>query len=367
MRRLLPLLLLTACINEDGTIGLPKPWPDAGGGDDDTAAPGDDPSDPGAGPTGFVGSPCATDADCDYDGGLCLTETGDGFPAGTCSLECERLCPDADDAPVTFCATVGDLPTDAWDAIDVGACLSRCDFSLFPASGCRPGYGCAITSRPDGGAGDDNFACLPDATPELTACHDALIARGVPFEPTLRPAEAPAGSSEAVCEIADPVWILDGHADVALLDTAGNPTPRVLTSCESALAIASTIEDVAAEGVVGVRHYGSYSCRTIAGSSRLSQHAYADAFDIFGFDFVDGTTWTLVDDWEHDTTRPSTEAGAFLYDAAHRWHDARYWNIILTPNYNADHDDHFHVDLTPGADSIGFADGRYIGPAPYAD
>jgi hypothetical protein len=24
------------------------------------------------------------------------------------------------------------------------------------------------------------------------------------------------------------------------------------------------------------------------------------------------------------------------------------WNIILTPEYNADHDDHFHVDLTPG-------------------
>nr|MBA2600540.1 extensin family protein [Actinomycetota bacterium] len=28
------------------------------------------------------------------------------------------------------------------------------------------------------------------------------------------------------------------------------------------------------------------------------------------------------------------------------------FNIILTPNYNEDHHNHIHVDLTPGADFI---------------
>jgi hypothetical protein len=28
------------------------------------------------------------------------------------------------------------------------------------------------------------------------------------------------------------------------------------------------------------------------------------------------------------------------------------WNIALTPNYNAAHRDHFHVDLTAGSDFI---------------
>ena len=28
------------------------------------------------------------------------------------------------------------------------------------------------------------------------------------------------------------------------------------------------------------------------------------------------------------------------------------FNVILTPEYNAAHADHFHVDLTPGAHSI---------------
>ena len=75
---------------------------------------------------------------------------------------------------------------------------------------------------------------------------------------------------------------------------------------------------------------------------------------------------TLIDDWEH-TDSPRTEAGRWMYDAAYRWYDERYWNIILTPNYNAAHDDHFHVDLTPGGDYVGVTDGRFIGPAPYVD
>jgi len=29
------------------------------------------------------------------------------------------------------------------------------------------------------------------------------------------------------------------------------------------------------------------------------------------------------------------------------------FNIILTPEYNAAHRNHYHVDLTPGADFIG--------------
>ena len=90
--------------------------------------------------------------------------------------------------------------------------------------------------------------------------------------------------------------------------------------------------------------------------------SFGDAIDIYGFRFDDGDTWTLIDDWEHDTSNPSTAAGRFLYDAAYRWHDDRVWTIILTPNYNAAHDNHFHVDRTPNADYIGATDGYYIGP-----
>jgi hypothetical protein len=36
-----------------------------------------------------------------------------------------------------------------------------------------------------------------------------------------------------------------------------------------------------------------------------------------------------------------------LYDFVHKLHDDRVFNVILTPEYNAAHADHFHMDLTP--------------------
>jgi hypothetical protein len=42
---------------------------------------------------------------------------------------------------------------------------------------------------------------------------------------------------------------------------------------------------------------------------------------------------------------------------------AEVWTIALTPNYNASHRDHFHVDLTPGSDFITRARGGLdVGP-----
>jgi hypothetical protein len=54
--------------------------------------------------------------------------------------------------------------------------------------------------------------------------------------------------------------------------------------------------------------------------------------------------------------------GEFIYKAAYRWNNKSYWNIILTPNYNSAHDNHFHIDLTPNANYIK-AKG-YFGVAP---
>jgi hypothetical protein len=147
----------------------------------------------------------------------------------------------------------------------------------------------------------------------------------------------------------------------------GMATPRSLASCEMAHAIADTVEDVKPFGVDTMLHVGTYNCRVIAGTSTVSRHGYGDAIDIYGFRFADGAEWTLIDHWEHDTDTPSTDAGAFLFDAAHRWYDDWIWNIILTPNYNAAHDNHFHVDLSPGWHDLSVHDGRFIGPAPYAD
>jgi hypothetical protein len=329
--------------------------------DDETPPPIDD------GPTGFIGSPCTSNADCSYDGGACLFED-EGFPRGTCSAGCDLYCPDEAGHPATFCVEGAEFVPNEPAAEDLGdgACMSRCDFEVFGDTGCRPDYSCVVTARANQ-PGTEKYACLPNRTTDLTSCHLSLAARGIAFEPTIIPLDHPSTHPNLDCFIEDPVYILSPLLGVDLLYYDGNPTERVLAACDMAHALADTVLDVAPYGVVDLRHIGTYNCRVISGTDTLSRHSFADAIDIYGFGFGDGTLYTLVDDWEHDTTNPTSPGGAFLYESAYRWFDDDIWSIILTPNYNAAHDNHFHVDLTPGSDYIGLAGNRFIGPAPYAD
>jgi hypothetical protein len=90
--------------------------------------------------------------------------------------------------------------------------------------------------------------------------------------------------------------------------------------------------------VARISHFGSYSCRAMRGSSRLSEHATANAFDISGFELANGRNISLKRDW--------TAGGAparFLREV--RRGACRLFNMVLSPDYNADHADHFHVDM----------------------
>ncbi len=338
---------------------------DSDGGEGDDTGLGTGGGDSGDGtPTpaleGFIGSPCATDSDCPYDGGVCLT---DGFPEGHCSASCDLYCPDADGYPVTFCVDADVLPD---PSLTGGWCVTRCSFGYYSEDGCRDEYGCTVESR-YGEPGTETYACMPGEGTDLSSCHEELIARGVGFEPTIRSIDFPDGRPDKECEIIDPVWVESPLFGVDLKYYNGDPTHRVLAGCEMAHSLADTIEDVAPLGVSAVRHIGTYNCRMIGGTDMLSEHSFANAIDIFGFEFDDGRLWTLEDHWEHDTTAPSSEAARFLYDAAHRWYDDWIWNIILTPNYDLAHDNHFHVDLKDGYHDLSVTSGRYIGPALYVD
>ncbi len=90
--------------------------------------------------------------------------------------------------------------------------------------------------------------------------------------------------------------------------------------------------------VIEVLHFGSYSCRTIAGSSFMSEHATANAFDIAGFKLKSGRTVSVLKDW-NSTGGPSAFLHA-VHDGACDW-----FNLTLSPDYNAAHRDHFHVDM----------------------
>lgn len=94
--------------------------------------------------------------------------------------------------------------------------------------------------------------------------------------------------------------------------------------------------------VARVDHIGSYACRNVVGSPRMagsrSEHATANAIDVSGFRLSDGRRISIERDWGR-----ATPEGRFL--ALARGEGCRFFNAVLSPDYNKAHHDHFHLDL----------------------
>lgn len=91
--------------------------------------------------------------------------------------------------------------------------------------------------------------------------------------------------------------------------------------------------------VVRIEHFGSYNCRRMYGRSTgdWSEHAAANALDIAGFVLADGKRVTVVGDWKDAGPR-----AAFLREVRDGACDL--FSTVLSPDYNAAHRDHFHLD-----------------------
>jgi hypothetical protein len=94
--------------------------------------------------------------------------------------------------------------------------------------------------------------------------------------------------------------------------------------------------------VTGIEHLGSFSCRKMVGRYRASwsQHATANALDVAGFRLADGTRIAVRGDWGGEGPK-----AAFLRDV--RKGACRVFTTVLSPDYNAAHEDHLHLDEAP--------------------
>ena len=93
------------------------------------------------------------------------------------------------------------------------------------------------------------------------------------------------------------------------------------------------------EPVRAIAHYGTYACRNVYGreSGRRSEHATANALDVAAFRTASGAQVSVVRDFRDEGPR-----GRFLRrvrDGACPW-----FRAVLSPDYNAAHADHLHLD-----------------------
>jgi hypothetical protein len=167
------------------------------------------------------------------------------------------------------------------------------------------------------------------------ACIATLNAHGVAFQPV----EMSEGGDPR-CHVAAPVKVSQIEA----------PFSRpVVMSClladRFALFEHSAVQKLAmadlGHSVVRIDHLGAYSCRASTGQhDRLSEHAYGLAIDISGFHLSDGETISIEHDWS-----PPGPRSVFLHQLARA--ACGYFSVVLTPDSNADHFNHFHLDLGP--------------------
>ncbi len=91
--------------------------------------------------------------------------------------------------------------------------------------------------------------------------------------------------------------------------------------------------------VARIEHMGAYSCRRLYGRAqgRWSEHATGNAIDIAGFVLEDGGRISVLGDWDNDD-----KEAAFLRRV--RDESCKVFGTVLSPDYNAAHRDHFHLD-----------------------
>jgi hypothetical protein len=81
---------------------------------------------------------------------------------------------------------------------------------------------------------------------------------------------------------------------------------------------------------------GTYSCRRVSGSGSLSQHASANAVDVFAFVTADGRKISVLGGWNGNSNEQK-----FL----RKIHADGQFGTVLGPSYNREHANHFHLDM----------------------
>jgi hypothetical protein len=199
----------------------------------------------------------------------------------------------------------------------------------------RPDYGAARA-----GAVIDlsRYGSLADAqklaamSTDVQFCHDALAAAGVKFTQVAAEHDGACGFDEAVVVQAS---LSQWEAPEQMPMTCDLAAKMHLWERHIVIPAA---EKFLGSPVTEIKAFGSFQCRRVAGHDRLSEHAFAKAADISGFVLEDGREINVLKDF-----RDRGAKGDFLREVHDRACDL--FDVTLGPNYNADHANHFHLDV----------------------
>lgn len=181
-------------------------------------------------------------------------------------------------------------------------------------------------------------------------CEAELGARGIPFEPV------EARGVYAPVRITGPLRGVTFRTNLSEEKRA--TTAWEIADCRLVLALDDFAGILAAHDIVDVRHYSMYRppSKSWPQDKVATRHNGAVAIDAARFIASDGSHYDVLDHFSgridaktcgpgaapRKKTKQSVELRAILCEAV----AAHLFNIVLTPNYNRAHRNHFHLEVT---------------------
>ena len=191
---------------------------------------------------------------------------------------------------------------------------------------------------------------LEYAALEPAACRAELKKRGIPHV-----VEASTNGVDLPIRLTGKLHGVDVHG---LEPPAKRPTsPWEILDCRLALAIDDLAALLAKHDVVELIHMSMYRPPP-KGEKKHARHSAALAIDVGTLVRKDGSKLSVLGDWHghigaktcgpgaapSKPTKEALELRAILCET----YDARLFNVVLTPNYNKPHANHFHLEVTRG-------------------
>jgi len=172
-----------------------------------------------------------------------------------------------------------------------------------------------------------------------SSCRDELRAAGVDFRPATRRF------------IDDGVEITDGI--IGGVEYRGYRDAPLVLDCSLVVSLARAGRFLRFAGVERVTYSSAYQVRNIRGTRRKSRHSFGLAIDLHTF-VGDGFEYQVSADYEQGLGdnldcigAPLTRGGAVLRTLACQMARSELFRIILTPDYDAGHWNHFHIEALP--------------------
>ncbi|MEZ4400472.1 MAG: hypothetical protein R3B06_10665 [Kofleriaceae bacterium] len=181
-------------------------------------------------------------------------------------------------------------------------------------------------------------------------CHDELDARGVAWSPARRPG------------IVDAVAIHGPLGGVAWIAPGRDP---LVVDCSLAVSLAAAGRYFLAVGLTEARWSSGYSVRNVRGTTKRSKHSVGLAVDLPRLAGPEVGLLAVTSDYEPGLGddidclgQPLTAGGAVLKVLQCQLVRSGLFFLVLSPDYDDAHHDHFHLEARPWAERPQVVDAR---------